>query len=127
MMASSCVCFYLTFKQSLGRVQQCHTENFTLSQKVATPFLNSGATVQILSGDWLSSASASAGKTNQIESRDQKPLGPSIAATTMMSSIALSNAKEGNIIVPPDGLVKLKDKTMPVVEQVKLRSTLTPR
>lgn len=35
---------------------------------------------------------------------------------TMVSTA--QNSMGGDILVPPDGLVKLKDKTIPVTEQV---------
>lgn len=31
---------------------------------------------------------------------------------------ALEGMVDGNVLVPPDGVVKLKDKTIPVIEQV---------
>ena len=33
---------------------------------------------------------------------------------------AAHNGTGGDILVPPDGVVKLKDKTIPVIEQVRL-------
>lgn len=36
----------------------------------------------------------------------------------MVSAVHSSNGMDGNILVPPDGLVKLKDKVTPVIEQV---------
>lgn len=36
-------------------------------------------------------------------------------------SAAPSSGMDGNMLIPPDGLVKLKDKTIPVIEQVSVR------
>lgn len=34
---------------------------------------------------------------------------------------AARNGMGGDVLVPPDGVVKLKDKTIPVIEQVGFR------
>lgn len=46
-------------------------------------------------------------------------LGPEHCHWAVMSSLALNHASGKDMLIPPEGLVKLKDKAIPVVEQVK--------
>lgn len=41
-------------------------------------------------------------------------------AAMVSAACSRSSGMDGNVLVPPDGLVKLKDKITPVIDQVGL-------
>lgn len=57
-------------------------------------------------------------KSSQSVGREQEG---SRAMATMVSEAVPASSFDGDVLVPPDGSVKLKDKTIPVVRQVNYR------